>query len=268
MSKRGRRRHAKGPAFVQLYWHLLDSRAWHLLSLGARAAYLEVARLYDGTNNGRLGMSARRLAGLLPCNKDTAGRRLRELEHAGFLELVKIGSFNRRAIERKASEYRLTCFRCDITGDPPSRKFDPNVRWEIERPKPSDANVCPFRTFNAENRPNVRRNRTLKPSERPTKPDTNVRRNNTHIDLPPLGDTARRTDTTLNPTPLPRGWTWQRVDKGVIRPVTPKGVVVPLVDNPLSGTDAERAAFRALHRWHKRQRGNGQQNQANERIET
>ena len=187
MSKRGRRRHAKGPAFVQLYWHLLDSRAWHLLSLGARAAYLEVARLYDGTNNGRLGMSARRLAGLLPCNKDTAGRRLRELEHAGFLELVKIGSFNRRAIERKASEYRLTCFRCDITGDPPSRKFDPNVRWEIERPKPSDANVCPFRTFNAENRPNVRRNRTLKPSERPTKPDTNVRRNNTHIDLPPFG---------------------------------------------------------------------------------
>jgi hypothetical protein len=65
--------------------YMLDSYAWHVLSPHARLAYLEVARLYNGSNNGRLAMSARRLASLLPCNKDTAARALRELEDVGSL---------------------------------------------------------------------------------------------------------------------------------------------------------------------------------------
>src|SRR4051794_16141018 len=112
--KRGRK--INGPPFVQLHYYLLDCEAWHRLSLCARAAYIEVARLYNGTNNGRLAMSVRRLAALIPCATDTASRALTELELAKFLDVTKTGSFRRR--ERHSSEYRLTAYRCDVTGQP------------------------------------------------------------------------------------------------------------------------------------------------------
>jgi hypothetical protein len=119
-------RRSKQP-FVMLHWYLLDSRAWHQLSMVARAAYIEVARCYFGENNGRIVLSARTLASRLPCNKTTAAKALRALEDAGFIETMKMGSFTRK--DRRASEYRLTNFRCDVTHDLPSRKFNPSDRW-------------------------------------------------------------------------------------------------------------------------------------------
>jgi hypothetical protein len=59
---RARRRGSGGPPFVQLHWYLLDSAAWKSLSTAARAAYIELARLYNGTNNGTLALSLRVLA--------------------------------------------------------------------------------------------------------------------------------------------------------------------------------------------------------------
>ena len=123
--KHGRK--AKGPPFVQLHYYLLDSKAWHRLSATARAGYIELARLYNGVNNGKLAMSARRLAELIPCNKDTAARILNELESQGFIDVMKVGAFHRK--DRIASEYRLACYRCDVTGEPPSRRFDPSKRY-------------------------------------------------------------------------------------------------------------------------------------------
>jgi DNA-binding transcriptional MocR family regulator len=70
-------------------------------------------------------MSARTLAEQLGVSKSTAARALLQLEDAGFIETVKIGSFRRR--DRMASEYRLTFHRCDASGSPPSRAFR-NVR--------------------------------------------------------------------------------------------------------------------------------------------
>lgn len=124
------RRHNKtgrsksGPPFVQLRKFMLESPAWLSLSCAARSAYVEVERIYNGTNNGTIGVGVRFLAERLRCSNDTASRALRELDDARFIETVKLGGFTRR--NRKASEYRLTIHRCDLTGHMPSKAF---MQW-------------------------------------------------------------------------------------------------------------------------------------------
>jgi hypothetical protein len=122
VSKRKRRSAGR---FLALYHRLLKSHAWHALTPLQRCGYIEIAQLYDGTNNGRLAMSTRRLAGLIPCSKN-AGI-LTGLEDAGFIETVKEGKFSPRVGERLASEYRLTS---DVTGELPSRKYNERKRWD------------------------------------------------------------------------------------------------------------------------------------------
>ena len=240
MSKRkSRRGNTKSPRFVSLFHYMLGSLAWHRLSLHARASYIELAQIYDGTNNGTLAMSARGLACQMPCNKDTAAQALRELEDAGFIETAKVGKFARKGEDRRASEYRLTCFRCDATGALPSRKFNPNIRWEpSKRPAKPDGNVRPNRTSGALGRVSVRPHRTLMP-----KIDTrNVRPNGTHIDLHHEGGAL----DTRPLRSLPPGWRWCKTEQ---RLVTDEGVAVPIVDHPMVGTEKEQGALRKLRRW-------------------
>jgi hypothetical protein len=116
--KQGRK--SKSLPFVQLHKFMLESLAWLSLSTNARAAYVQLARRYDGCNNGALGLSVRMLADELNMSMKTAARALIELADAGFIEAVKIGRFNRK---RHASEYRLTMYRCDMTGELPTKKF-------------------------------------------------------------------------------------------------------------------------------------------------
>ena len=118
--KRGRRSH--GPPFVQVYLYILESPAWLTLSCNARAAYLQLASRYNGINNGYLALGARILAEEMNCSPQTASRALIELEDAGFIEATFLASFTLRK-DRKASEYRLTVYRCDRTGEPPTKKF-------------------------------------------------------------------------------------------------------------------------------------------------
>ena len=112
MSKR-----RSGPRFLSLHHRLLKSHAWHCLSPLQRCGYIEIAQLYDGSNNGRLAMSTRRLAGVIPCSKNSPI--LGELEDAGFIDTVRVGKYARNTDERLASEYRLTDFKCDVTGELP-----------------------------------------------------------------------------------------------------------------------------------------------------
>lgn len=121
------RRAAHGPPFIQLHHYLVDSVAWHELSHVARSAYIELWRVYNGINNGTLGMSVRRLAHMLPCSPTTAKRALDELEQRGFIVPVRIGTFSRK--DGMATEYRMTSFRCDVSGQPPTKDFDPGKRW-------------------------------------------------------------------------------------------------------------------------------------------
>jgi DNA-binding Lrp family transcriptional regulator len=72
-------------------------------------------------NNGQIAMPARLLAERLDVSPSTAARALLQLEAAGLIETIKVGSFRRK--DRMASEYRLTFHRCDASGAPPSRAF-------------------------------------------------------------------------------------------------------------------------------------------------
>src|SRR5690349_2431852 len=112
-----RRRGKSRARFLSLHHRILRSHAWHMLTPLQRAGYIEIAQLYDRTNNGRLAMSARRLAGLVPCDK-------------------KFGRYARKEEERLAAEYRLTDHRCDVTGELPTRRYNPRHLWDPAIPKP------------------------------------------------------------------------------------------------------------------------------------
>ncbi|WP_421695014.1 hypothetical protein [Aestuariivirga sp.] len=124
-NRTGRTRHAA--RFVMLEHYLLNSPAWRSLSLAARLAFIEMARLFVPGRNGRLAMSGRMLAEALPISRATAARALQELTARGFIEAVKPGGFNMKAGEGRATEWRLTLHKCDVTGERPSRAF---MRWQ------------------------------------------------------------------------------------------------------------------------------------------
>lgn len=107
--------------FVALERYLLKSPAWRSLDAVARAAYVEIAQAYNGSNNGRIVMSARMLADGLNVSKDTAARKIHILQERGFIERVKQASFSMKV--RHAAEYRLAAFRCDVSGALASKAF-------------------------------------------------------------------------------------------------------------------------------------------------
>ena len=110
-----RRGRSKGDGrFVQLLNVMLESAAWRSLPASARAVYIEVAKLYNGSNNGRLALSVRDAAARCRVNKDTVSASLRLLEDHGLIECAMPGSFSLKT--RHASEWRLTAKRCDRTG--------------------------------------------------------------------------------------------------------------------------------------------------------
>lgn len=145
-NKTGRSR--GGAPFLSLRWFMLECAAWRDLTPVERAIYIEVARLYNGRNNGFIALSVRDAAARCNVNKDTAGRAFVGLQTHGFLDCVTPGGFSRKI--RHASEWRLTAERCDRTGAPASKAF---MRWSPE-PKPERKTrspldavpVPPFRT--------------------------------------------------------------------------------------------------------------------------
>jgi len=138
--------------FLKLTWFMLESAAWRALTPAARATYIELAKLYNGRNNGWLALSVRDAAERCKINKDTAAKALAALQGAGFVECVIPGGFSRKV--RHATEWRLTGERCDKTGALPSKAF---MRWRPPPPSqcrtrsqsrvetvPSNGTVTPF----------------------------------------------------------------------------------------------------------------------------
>jgi hypothetical protein len=122
-NKKGR---SKGERFVKLTWFMLECEAWHQLSPAARAVYIEVAKLYNGANNGRLALSVRDAAERCRINKDTASKAFAMLQAHGFLECATPGGFTRKV--RHATEWRLASERCDKTGSHPTKAY---MRWRL-----------------------------------------------------------------------------------------------------------------------------------------
>jgi hypothetical protein len=131
-----RRKGERGPRFVQLFHWMTNMPVWHSLSPRAVVAYLELAKRYDGTNNGRLHLSARELAEAWGWSKAQAARAIRELVEKGFIEITRTSGFNVKDRKRQAAEYRLTACFCDLTQRSASKTF---TKWRP--PEPSEKNI-------------------------------------------------------------------------------------------------------------------------------
>jgi hypothetical protein len=107
--------------YVRLTHRMMQTKAWKSLDGNARAVYIALAMIYQGTNNGRIGFSARQAAQALPISRVTAFRSLVALQDRGFIVAMITGRFDRK---RHATRWRLTEFRCDVTSQPASRDFD------------------------------------------------------------------------------------------------------------------------------------------------
>lgn len=122
--------------FVALPANMTSSAAWKSLTCQERCVYIVLAGLYNGKNNGWLGLGVRRAADLANVNKDTAGKALHVLEERGFIEMAAADQYIRLPGEgglRRATEWRLTLWKCDRTGAKPSKAF---TKWTDQKTKP------------------------------------------------------------------------------------------------------------------------------------
>ncbi|PWB81852.1 MAG: hypothetical protein C3F11_13985 [Methylocystaceae bacterium] len=106
--------------FVIVPESMTQTAAWRGLSGTAVKAWVDINLVYNGSNNGALGISSRALGERIGVHFTTAAAALLELENAGFLRRTKASSYSQK---RLAAEYRLTHKRDDRTGDPPSNEF-------------------------------------------------------------------------------------------------------------------------------------------------
>jgi len=98
--------------------------AWNSLSCLDQCLYLQFLWKYDGFNNGRIGFACREAAELFRVGKTTAARSFQNLEDKGFIVVTKRSGFNVKG--RASTEYRLTEYKCDITGKLPTKEF---TKW-------------------------------------------------------------------------------------------------------------------------------------------
>jgi DNA-binding MarR family transcriptional regulator len=110
---------------VRLYHWLTNSAAWKALSAVERCSYIELAKRYDGMNNGFIALSCRDVADELGIHKTTASRAVRRLVELGFVEVIVPGGFSRKVLH--ATEYRLAEHKCDRSGQLASKAF---MRWK------------------------------------------------------------------------------------------------------------------------------------------
>ncbi|TKT78400.1 hypothetical protein [Aquamicrobium sp. LC103] len=118
------------------------SAAWKALTPIERCSYIEVKWRYDGLNNGRIGLGCRELADEIGMGKDTAKRALIRLTEIGFITKTKPSAFNVK--NRAVTEWRLTEYPCDVTGELPTKDF---MRWESKNktqahPRDTQAHPC------------------------------------------------------------------------------------------------------------------------------
>jgi hypothetical protein len=116
-----KKKRATAERHVRTHHRMMQTQAWRSLDGNARSVYLELAALYNGNNNGRIGFSARQAAKIMPVSRATAFRALVALQDRGFIVAMTKGRFDR---QRHATRWRLTEFKCDLTGQPASRDFE------------------------------------------------------------------------------------------------------------------------------------------------
>ena len=90
MANRTYRQGKKGAGkHVQLHEWLQASEAWASLRPGPRALYIELKRLYNGSNNGQIFLSHRDAADAINVHRNTIGSYFSELEQRGFIRMTQ-----------------------------------------------------------------------------------------------------------------------------------------------------------------------------------
>lgn len=109
-----------GPRHVRLYEYMIASPAYRDLRPIARALLVELARIYNGRNNGQIALGERDAAALLNVSDRHAVRRaFNELTQHGFIAMTKRGGFNLKdRTENRATEWRLEWLPVEVTGQP------------------------------------------------------------------------------------------------------------------------------------------------------
>jgi len=107
--------------FFQMPHVVYDSEPYHLLGLASQAVIMYLLRLYDGSNNGRIGASSRSVASACRINRETAMKAFHELQDKGFIVCQKASAFADGT--RLAPEWRLSFLDCNVTGKPASNSF-------------------------------------------------------------------------------------------------------------------------------------------------
>jgi hypothetical protein len=107
------------------YW-LLNSAAWKSLPVGAQALYVDIAKRYNGGNNGRILYSIRDGVALR-IGKSTVARLLDILQDRGFMVCTRKGYFSLKTT-KDASEWRLTEYASD---HPPAHATKEFMRWQL-----------------------------------------------------------------------------------------------------------------------------------------
>lgn len=116
VNAKGRR---KTPHFVMLRHDIIDSPAYRSLSPRAKAVYIQLLRLYNGSNNGYINLGCRDAGELCNIGKNTAGFSFQELIEKGFIKIGKDSSFNVKS--RKSRSWILTHYHCNNA--PPTNEW-------------------------------------------------------------------------------------------------------------------------------------------------
>ena len=127
---KGRTR-SKDLRHVRLYEWFVNTPAWRDLTPSERCVYIELEARYsgEGTNNGKIALSARQAAKACRVSKDTAAKAFASLDRHGFIRCETPGGFSTNSC--LAPEWRLTRAPCDLTKIGATAEFK---RWQL----PSD----------------------------------------------------------------------------------------------------------------------------------
>jgi hypothetical protein len=112
---------AKKERAVELTESLFECGLFRSLTPAERCVLTEMMMRSKKVGNGRLAFSERDAADRCNISRETARKAFVELTERGFIICVKKGSFDRK--NRIASEWRLTMYRCDATGEPATNEF-------------------------------------------------------------------------------------------------------------------------------------------------
>ena len=112
--------------FVQLHRWMLDSPAYRTLDVYGRALIVELDLLFDGNNNGAIGLSCRKAGKRINADKDKASRSLRTLHDRGFIFPTNEADF--RFTASIATTWRLA-WR-PYQGQKPGKEF---MSWQPDK---------------------------------------------------------------------------------------------------------------------------------------